>query len=146
MSSNSKSSLALGMTLLADSVNAALSVVRPWSTSSVEARRLALDGYPKGSLADIYYLVSFDETPPDAALAALRGAGFSVRDPASHSGFLTVKTRIRMGAFDLTLASARLDRIVDEFSGFATLIGAGRATSDEPARAVAKSTQRVAAI
>ena len=142
---SNKSSISLGMTLLGDSISAALSALLPWSTSAVEARRVALEGYPKGSLADIYYLVSFDEAPPDAALAAIRGAGFFVRDSTPQSGFVTVKTRVRVGAFGLTIASARLDRIVDEFSGFATLIGAGRATSDEPARAVARSNQRVAA-
>ena len=146
MSSNDKSSLALGMTLLGDSVAAALAALWPWSTSSVEARRLALNGYETGAVADIYYLVSFDDPIPGGALAAIRGAGFTVRDPASQTGFLTVRVQIRLGAFALTIAGARLDRIVEQFGGFATLIGAAHMSKDEAPRAVPRSSRRVAAI
>ena len=146
MSSNDKSGLALGMTLVGDSVAAVLAALWPWSTSSVEARRLALEGYATGAVADIYYLVSFEEAIPDVALAAIRGAGFTVRDPAPKSGFLTVRAQIRLGAFALTIAGARLGRVVEQFGGFATLIGAAHMTSDESPRAVPRSSRRVAAI
>ena len=146
MSTNDKSNLALGMTLLGDGITAAVAALWPWSTSAVEARRLALDGYATGALADIYYLVSFDDAVPDTALAAIRGAGFTVRDAAPKSGFVTVRVQIRLGAFALTVAGARLDRIVEQFGGFATLIGAAQMTSDEAPHAVPRSSRRVAAI
>lgn len=144
MSSNSKSSFAPGMTLLGDSVAGAAAALWPWSTASVEARRLALDGHAAGTITDIYYLVSFDGAAPDTAVAAIRAAGFIVRDPAPESGFITVLARIRLGAYDLTIAGLRLDRIAEAFDGFATLIGAGRMTSEDPARSPAPTRRAVA--
>ena len=111
----------------------------PWSAASIEARRIAADGYAAGMVDDVYYLVSFDEAAPEPALAAIRGAGFAVREPAPLSGFVTVKARIRIAAYDLIMAGARLDRIAEEYGAFATLIGAGRATGEEPARAAVSS-------
>ena len=146
MPSTSKSSIASGLTLLGDSLAAAAASLWPWSTASVEARRLRLDGHASGAATDIYFLVSFDDAAPDAALAALRGAGFTVRDSARQSGFVTVRARLRLGAYDLTMASARLERTVEAFGGFSTLIGAARMSSEEPARAAAPGGRRVAAV
>ena len=77
------------MTLLADSITATASSLWPWSAASIEARRIAADGYAAGQVADVYYLVSFDEAAPEPALAAIRGAGFAVlscaRMPAGFS-------------------------------------------------------------
>ena len=142
MSSTDKGSFALGLTLLGDSLAAAVASLWPWSTASVEARRLRLDGHAVGAVTDIYYLVSFDDAVPDAALAAIRGAGFIVRDPAAPSGFVTVRARIRLGAYDLTIAGTRLERIVESYDGFATLIGAARMSNEEPARAVSPGSRR----
>src|SRR5690242_1440137 len=108
MSNNSKISFAIGLTLLGDTVAAAAASLWPWSTAAVEARRLARDGHATGTITDIYFLVSFEGAAPDAALAAVRAAGFIVRDPAPQSGFVTVRARIRLGAYDLTIVGQRL--------------------------------------
>jgi hypothetical protein len=128
-----KSSFARAMILLGDSIAAALASLWPRSAASIEARRLIADGHPAGELADVYYLVSFDESAPDAALAAIRAVGFSIREPGPLSGFVTVRARMRLSAYDLTMVGAQLDHTVEEFSGFATLIGAARPTSDPEA-------------
>ena len=146
MSSTSKSSIASGLTVLGDSIAAAVASIWPWSTASVEARRMRLDGHAGGAITDIYFLLSLDDAAPDAALAAIRGAGFTVRDPARQSGFVTVRARLRLGAYDLTVASVRLERAAAAFGGFSTLIGAARMSSDEAARAVPPGSRRVAAI
>jgi hypothetical protein len=134
------------MTLLADSITATAASLWPWSAASIEARRIAADGYAPGQLADVYYLVSFDDGAPESALAALRAAGFTVREPAPPSGFLTVKAHIRIAPYDLTIASARLDHIAEQFGAFATLIGAGRTTNDEAGRAAPVHSRRAIAI
>lgn len=134
------------ITLLADSIAAAAASLWPWSAASIEARRIAADGYAAGQLADVYYLVSFEDAAPEAALATIRAAGFAVREPGPLSGFVTVKVRIRVAAYDLIITGARLDRIAEGYGAFATLIGAGRATNEEPARAEPARTHRAVAI
>jgi len=125
-----------GMTaLLTDSVAATFAALWPWSAASVEVRRLAADGYPAGERADVFFLISFDAPPPDAALRAVRAAGFMIREPAPVSGFLTVRAPIRLGAYDLMIAGSRLDRLVARYDGFATLIGAARRDDEERASA-----------
>lgn len=136
---SSDSGFARVMALLADSVAATAAALWPWSAASIEVRRLADDGYPVGELADVYYLVSFDAPPPDDAVRAVRSAGFSIRDPAALSGFLTVRATIRMGAYELMIAGSRLDRLVARYDGFATLIGAGRRESAERAPSAEKA-------
>ena len=132
------------MALLADSVAATAASLWPWSAASIEARRIAADGYAAGEPADVYYLVSIEGAAPETALAAIRAAGFVVREPAPLSGFVTVKVRIHIGAYDLTIAGARLDHIAEQFGAFATLIGAARTTNEEPARAAVPSRRAVA--
>ena len=146
MSSNGGSSPSLGMTLLGDRITAALTSLWPWSTASVEARRIALDGHAIGTITDVYYLVSFDDPAPDSARAAIRAAGFTVGDPAPQSGFVTVRASIRLGAYDLAIADLRLERIAGAFGGFATLIGAARMTSEETARAEPPRSRHAIAI
>jgi len=142
---SSKSSFRGVMILLADSIAATAASLWPWSAASIEARRIAADGYRAGELADVYYLVSIDGGAPDDALAAIRAAGFAVREPGPLRGFVTVKARIHIGAYDLTIAGARLEHIAEEFGAFSTLIGAARTGDEEPARAVpARSRQAVA--
>ena len=134
------------VTLLADSVAATAASLWPWSAASIEARRIAADGYAAGEPADVYYLVSFEDAAPETALAAIRAAGFAVREPGALSGFVTVKVRIHIGAYDLTIAGARLDHIAEQFGAFATLIGAARTTTEEPTRAVPARSHRAVAI
>lgn len=138
-----KSSFAQTMILLGDSIVAALASLWPRSAASIEARRLVADGHPAGELADVYYLVSFDESAPEAALAAIRAAGFSVREPGPSSGFVTVRARMRLRAYDLTMVGAQLDHTVEEFGGFATLIGAARPASEPASGERAKQRQQV---
>jgi hypothetical protein len=135
---SSEKSLVRIMLLLGDSIVAAVASLWPRSAASLEARRLAADGYPAGKPADVYFLVSFDGAVPDDALAAIRAAGFAVREPPGAGGFATIKTRLTLGAYELTMTAARLERIVARFGGFATLIGAARPAAEEagrPARA-----------
>ena len=143
---SSKDSFRSVMTLLADSVAATAASLWPWSGASIEARRIAADGYPAGKPADVYYLVSFDDAAPEDALAAIRAAGFAVREPGPLSGFVTVKVRVHVGAYDLTIAGARLEHIAEEFGAFSTLIGAARTTNEEPGRTAAVHSRRAVAI
>ncbi|MFL5562525.1 MAG: hypothetical protein ACJ79K_13720 [Gemmatimonadaceae bacterium] len=133
---SSEKSLAQAMVLLGDSIVAALASSWPRSAAALEARRLVADGYPAGEPCDVYFLVSFDEAVPEDALAAIRAAGFSVREPAQAGEFATIRARLTLGAYDLTMTGARLERIVARFGGFSTLIGAARPVSDESARPV----------
>jgi hypothetical protein len=138
----SEKSLASVMTVLGDSIVATVASLWPRSAAAIEARRLTADGYPRGEPADVYFLLSFDDAVPDDVLAAIRAAGFSVREPAQTGGFATIRTRIRLGAFDLMMTGKRLDRIVESFGGFATLIGAARPTSEDATRPAAVASRR----
>ena len=138
----SEKSLARIMTVLADSTFAAVASLWPRSAAAIEARRLIADGYPRGKPADVYFLVSFDGAVPDDALSAIRVAGFAIREPAQGGDFATIRTRIRLGAFELMMTGKRLDRIVESFGGFATLIGAARPSSEDNARPVAMASRR----
>jgi hypothetical protein len=132
----SEKSFARVMTVFGDSMVATVASLWPRSDAAIEARRLIADGYPKGEPADVYFLVSCDGVVPDELLAAVRAAGFSVREPAQAGGFATIRMRIRLGAFALTMTGKRLDRMVEPFGGFATLIGAARPANEEAARPV----------
>ena len=142
-----KSSFARVIDQLADSAVAAVASLWPRSTASLEANRLIADGYPAGKPADVYYLVSFDEAMPDDAFTALRAAGFAVRETTGPlRGFVTVRARLRLAAYDLSLGGARLDRVVEQFGGFATVIGAARPTNEEAARPVRVPRRSIAAV
>lgn len=130
------------MTGLGDCLVATVASLWPRSAAAIEARRLIADGHPAGEPADVYFLVSFDGVVPDAALAAVRAAGFFIREPAQAGGFVTIRTRIRLGAYDLMMIGKRLDRIVEAFGGFATLIGAARPASDDAARPVRAASRQ----
>lgn len=107
-----------------DAVVALVEAAWPRSMTSREIERLTLDGYPKGDRCDVYFLVSFDAPDWERALDALQAAGFVVRDANVGVGaFVTVRTRVRLRAFELSLAGARLDRVVARYGAFATLIG-----------------------
>ena len=138
----SEKSLANVMTVLGDSVVATVASLWPRSAAAIEARRLIADGYPRGEPADVYFLVSFDGAVPDDALAAIRIAGFSIRESGQGDDFATIRTRIRLGAFALTMTGKRLDRIVESHGGFATLIGAARPASEDAARPVRVPARR----
>ena len=107
-----------------DAVVALVAAAWPRSMTSREIERLTLDGYPTGDSCDVYFLLSFDAPDWERALDALQSAGFVVRDASVGLGaFVTVRTRVRLRAFELSLAGARLDRVVAPFGAFATLIG-----------------------
>ena len=130
---SSENSVAHTMVLLGDRIVAAFASSWPRSAAALEARRLVADGYPAGKPCDVYFLVSFDDAVPDDALAAIRAAGFSVREPLGASGFATIRARLTLGAYDLTMTGTRLERIAARFGGFSTLIGAARPAGEEAA-------------
>ena len=142
----SAKSLARIMTVVGDSAVATVASLWPRSAAAIEARRLIADGYPRGKPADVYFLVSFDGAVPDDALVAIRVAGFAIREPAQGGDFATIRTRIRLGAFELMMTGKRLDRIVESYGGFATLIGAARPTSEDVARPVPPVASRRATV
>lgn len=132
---------------LADSIGATAASLWPRSIASLEANRLVADGYRAKEECDVYFLVSFDDTVPDDAVAAMRAAGFAVRELANPpGGFITVRARVRLGAYELSMAGARLDRVVATFDGFATVIGAARPTSEDATRPVSAASRSVAAV
>ena len=106
-----------------DTIIALVEAAWPRSMTSREVDRLAQDGYRAGSVCELYYLLSFDMPDWEPVLGELQRAGFTVREGGSLGPFVTVKTPVRLRAFELSLASARLDRIVAPYGGFATVIG-----------------------
>lgn len=124
-----------------DAIIALVEAAWPRSMTSREIERLTLDGYPAGRHCDVYFLLSFDTADWESALDDLHAEGFMVRDTSASVGaFVTVKTRIRLNAFALSLAGARLDRVAARHAGIATLIGpalAGRGPANDPATSAA---------
>jgi hypothetical protein len=146
MSSNN-SSLASVLAELADGIAATLASLWPRSAAALEAGRLVADGYPAGEVCDVHFLVSFDEATPDAALTAIRAGGFAIREQGDPvRGFITVRRQVRLGAYQLSLAGARLDRIAAGFGGFATVICATPPTNDDVARAVVSSRRSISPV
>jgi hypothetical protein len=125
---------------LADGIAATMASLWPRSAASLEANRLASDGHPAGEVCDVHFLVSFDDAMPDEALMAIRAGGFAIREAGDPiRGFITVRRRVRLGAYALSLAGARLDRIAARFGGFATVICATPPASEDSPRAAAVS-------
>jgi hypothetical protein len=121
---------------LADSIAATTASLWPRSVASLEVSRLVGDGYPAGEVCDVHFLVSFDERMPEDALVAIRAGGFAIRDQGDPiRGFITVRRRVRLGAYQLSLAGARLDRIAGRFGGFATVICATPPANEDAALA-----------
>ena len=145
--SSKHSNFARVMEMFSDRIVATFSSLWPRSTASIEASRLVNDGYPAGQACDVHFLISFDQAMPDAASTAIRAGGFSVREQnGSSSGFVTARATVRLTAWDLSIAGARLDRIVEDFDGFATVIGAARPATEEAARPVRVASRSVAAV
>ena len=145
--SGKNTSVANTFATLADSITATAASLWPRSIASLETNRLVADGYPAKEVCDVYFLVSFDGAVPDDAVAAMRAVGFAVREQGSvPGGFITVRTRVRLGAYELSMAGARHDRVVAAFDGFATVIGAARPTLEEVARPGRVASRSVAAM
>jgi hypothetical protein len=74
---------------------------------------------------DVDFALALD-TPElaDMALSAAALAGFTglARQPDGH-GFITVRTPVRLRAYDLVRATSRLNRAVWRYGGFAEVIG-----------------------
>jgi hypothetical protein len=129
---------------LADGIAATVASLWPRSVASLEANRLVGDGYPAGEVCDVHFLVSFDDTMPDDALVAIRAGGFAIRDQGDPvRGFITVRRRVRLGAYQLSLAGSRLDRIAARFGGFATVICATPPANEDATRPVTVSRRSV---
>ena len=128
---------------------ALFAAVWPRSMARWEVERLTADGYPAGEPCDVEFSLAFDDGLADVALPAVRHAGFVVDDRAkAERGFVTVRGRVRLRAYDLSRAAARLDRLVAPYGGSAAVIGpssppppapvlADRAPSTEPEGRVA---------
>lgn len=114
---------------VADRGAALLSAVWPRSMAKWEVERLERDGYRVGELCDVDFSLAFDggaydRGVADVALPAVKRAGFSVGDRArAERGFVTVRRRVRLRAYDLSRAAARLNRLVAPYGGSAAVIG-----------------------
>lgn len=145
--SSTKSGLASVIAELSDSIAATIASLWPRSAASLETSRLVGDGYPTGEVCDVHFLVSFDDRMPDDALVAIRAGGFAIRDQGDPvRGFITVRRRVRLGAYELSLAGARLDRIAARFGGFATVICATPPANDEAPRPAGVSRRAVSPV
>ena len=109
---------------VADKGAALFSAVWPRSMAKFEVERLLADGYEAGEPCDVDFSVEFDGEHAEAALRAVRGAGFTLVDNARVAkGRAGVRGRLRLRAYDLSRAVARLDRAVAPFGGAAHVIG-----------------------
>jgi hypothetical protein len=108
-----------------EAATAALSAAWPRSLAAREMERLAHDGYAVGEICDVDFSLALD-TPElvDLALAAVHLEGFTVLDRTqTDRGFATVRTRVRLRAYDLVRATSRLNRAVWRYGGFGAVIG-----------------------
>ena len=109
---------------VADRGVALFSAVWPRSMAKFEVERLAADGYAPGAECDVDFAIEFDDAAADAAIRAVRGAGFTLVDNAKVAkGRAGVRARVRLRAYDLSRAEARLGRALAPYGGSATVIG-----------------------
>jgi hypothetical protein len=118
---------------LVDAATAVLSAAWPRSLAAREVHRLADDGYAVGEVCDVDFSVSLDAPEfIEMALAAVYLQGFVVLDRTqADRGFATVRGTVRLRAYDLVLATSRLNRAVERYGGFGTVIGPAVAPSRE---------------
>jgi hypothetical protein len=110
---------------LVDAATAVLSAAWPRSLAAREVHRLADDGYAIGEVCDVDFSVALDAPELiEMALAAVYLQGFVVLDRTqADRGFATVRGTVRLRAYDLVLATSRLNRAVERYGGFGTVIG-----------------------
>ena len=108
---------------LVDACAGALSALWPRSVTGREASRLARDGHAIGAFHEVMFAVSFDESPSDAAIEAVRAAGFTLRDESGALSQWTVLARMPLSPYHLHVTSASLGRVLASYGGFAVLIG-----------------------
>lgn len=110
---------------LVDAATAVLSAAWPRSLAAREVHRLADDGYAVGEVCDVDFSLSLDAPEfIEMALAAVYLQGFVVLDRTqADRGFATVRGSVRLRAYDLVLATSRLNRAVERYGGFGTVIG-----------------------
>lgn len=107
-----------------DLARGALSALWPRGTASYEMTRLLEEGYTSGEQCDVAFSVYFaDPSMAAAAARAIRAARYTVDTTQAERGFITVQETVRLRAFDLALAIARLERVVAGYEGFVALIG-----------------------
>lgn len=109
-----------------DMAKAAFAAIWPRSSEAREIERLARDGCPAGTVCDVEFSLSFDgPTMTAAGLGSVRTAGFAVTDESSISrGFVVVRLPLRLSPWDLARTTARLNRLIDSYGGYAVFIGA----------------------
>ncbi|HET7456505.1 MAG TPA: hypothetical protein VFJ74_02555 [Gemmatimonadaceae bacterium] len=116
---------------VADTGVALFAAVWPRSMAKFEISRLAADGYTAGQTYDVDFSVALESELADVALPAMRDAGFTVGGGArlgdgsrkAADGFVTVRRRVRLRAYDLSREQARLNRLASRFGGWAAVIG-----------------------
>lgn len=109
---------------VADAGAAIVAALSPRSMAKWEVRRLAAAGYLVGQRYDVDFSLAFDGEVADATLPAVRRAGFTVGDrDRQEKGFVTVRRRTRLRAYDISRAANRLNRVVTPHGGFAAVIG-----------------------
>lgn len=109
---------------VADIGTAALSALWPRSMASREMERLAEQGYIIGAEYEVDFILSFDETTADEALAAVRNAGFVVTERTrSTFCYATARRRIPLRAYHLDRATSLLQRVVAPYYGYASPLG-----------------------
>lgn len=119
-----KSRLGAVVADVADKGAALLSAVWPRSMAKFEVERLQADGYAAGEPCDVDFSIEFDGASAEAALRAVRGAGFTLVDNAKVAkGRAGVRGRVLLRAYDLSRAESRLHRALAPFGGSATVIG-----------------------
>lgn len=106
---------------------ALLSALRTLGDARREVERLADEGYAAGTECDVEFVVAFDAETAERAIPAVRLAGFDVGD-STHSarGFVTVRRRVRLDAFEIARAMTQLTRAVARYGGFAEIVGPSR--------------------
>ena len=110
---------------LVDAATAVLSAAWPRSLAAREVHRLADDGYAVGEVCDVDFSLALDAPESiEMALAAVYLQGFVVLDRTqADRGFATVRGAVRLRAYDLVRATSRLNRAVERYGGFGTVIG-----------------------
>jgi hypothetical protein len=107
-----------------DLARGTIAAIWPRGAVSWEMSRLLEEGYTSGERCDVAFSVYFaDPALAAAAAQAVRAARYAVDTTQSSRGFITVHEQMQLRAFDLGLATARLERIVGGYEGFVALIG-----------------------
>jgi hypothetical protein len=108
---------------LVDAGIGALAALWPRSVAAREVTRLADEGHAVGAFHEVLFTVSLDDDAPDNAVATIQAAGFTVREETGSRPHLTVAARMPLTSYHLHVTTARLQRLLVPYGGFAAPIG-----------------------